>query len=142
MHGTNMRIDGGLIPTCIVKVCIVTCKRRHHYTFQCMFNKIPDGNLLSSFTWHHCCRLAFSEYNFGLQAQCSWLFLSVVLLFLEQRSVKMRDAFLRGTNLETAIGVILGTDSDCGICGWPWQFFALGGADRPLLVTNCRCIPA
>jgi hypothetical protein len=33
------------------------------------------------------------------------------------------------------------TDSDCGVCGWPWWFFALGKADRALLVISNRCVP-
>jgi hypothetical protein len=31
-------------------------------------------------------------------------------------------------------------DSDCGVCSWPWQLFAIGNADRPLPVTSNRCI--
>jgi hypothetical protein len=85
---------GALLPLCIVKVCIVCCERLHHCTLQYMSNKIQGGNLLSSFTWHHCCWLAFSEYNFELQAQYSWLFLSAVLLYLEQMNVKMRDNYV------------------------------------------------
>ena len=32
------------------------------------------------------------------------------------------------------------TVTDCGGCSWPWQWFALGKADRPLFVTCNRCI--
>jgi hypothetical protein len=42
---------------------------------------------------------------------------SAVLLYLEQMNVKLRDDYLHGTNMETAISVILGTDGDCGIGG-------------------------
>jgi hypothetical protein len=33
------------------------------------------------------------------------------------------------------------TDTDCGVCSWPWQWFSQGKADRPLFVTSNRCIP-
>lgn len=33
------------------------------------------------------------------------------------------------------------TDTDCGVCRWPWQWFALGEADFPLWVTSHRRIP-
>ena len=32
------------------------------------------------------------------------------------------------------------TDTDWGVCNWPWYLFALGKADRPLFVTVfCAC---
>jgi len=33
------------------------------------------------------------------------------------------------------------TDSDCGVCIWPWHSFALGNTDLLLYVTSTRCIP-
>jgi len=33
------------------------------------------------------------------------------------------------------------TDSDCGVCSWPWQWTVLEKAKRPLPVTSNRCIP-
>ena len=32
------------------------------------------------------------------------------------------------------------TDSDWGVCSWPWQCFVLGKAEHPLFVNSNRCI--
>jgi hypothetical protein len=34
------------------------------------------------------------------------------------------------------------TDTDWGVCSWPWQLFALMIAYRSLVVTSNRCIPS
>ena len=31
--------------------------------------------------------------------------------------------------------------TDCRVCSWPWQWFALRKADRPFIVTSNRCVP-
>jgi hypothetical protein len=34
-----------------------------------------------------------------------------------------------------------GTVTECGVCGWPWQWFALVKGERTLFVTTDWCIP-
>ena len=38
------------------------------------------------------------------------------------------------------IHAVVRTDSDWGVCSWPWQGFCARAADRPLFVTSNRCI--
>jgi hypothetical protein len=33
------------------------------------------------------------------------------------------------------------TDSDCGVCSWPWHWFAFGNTERSPFVTGTRCTP-
>jgi hypothetical protein len=38
------------------------------------------------------------------------------------------------------VSLLAYADTDCAFCIWPWQWFKLGKAERPLLVTSNRCI--
>ena len=66
-----------------------------------------------------------------------------------ETSRKKSNSFVRGCSIPapslSSATLLFGyqrlyiTDSDCGICIWPWHWFALGNTDLLLYVT--RCIP-
>ena len=78
-------------------------------------------------------------YNQWYDISCATLYIVSALILADLITLAI---FVSLNNIRVSLASCSTcTVTDCGVCSWPCQWFALGEANRFLSVTSNRCIP-